>query len=170
MEVKVNKLDRSHNNAERGIHVARLPVCTAPDALWVHMGALRARFKTQGKAVLGGLGHVVLPRSLCWTIGLPYTCGVKSNALPEQAWALVNHRISVSSNIDELKTRDTKLFERLARKFNLTMLELPKHFVGWDFLHLHNLPSCWNSQRTLHFNLHNLAEVLRSIELKKKKI
>ncbi|KAF5336103.1 hypothetical protein D9611_006330 [Ephemerocybe angulata] len=46
--------------------------------------------------------------------------GVKSNALPEQAWAVVNHRISVTSSVAELKARDTKLLEPIAHKFNLS--------------------------------------------------
>lgn len=46
--------------------------------------------------------------------------GVKANALPEQAWAIVNHRIAVSSSVDKVKARDTKLLESLAREFNLT--------------------------------------------------
>ena len=46
--------------------------------------------------------------------------GVKSNALPEQAWAIVNHRIAVVSSLDEIKARDIKLLESLAKTFNLT--------------------------------------------------
>ncbi|TFK31147.1 hypothetical protein BDQ12DRAFT_694504 [Crucibulum laeve] len=46
--------------------------------------------------------------------------GVKSNALPEQAWAVVNHRISVSSSVGEVRAHDTKLLKSLASKFNLT--------------------------------------------------
>ncbi|KAJ2920853.1 hypothetical protein H1R20_g16240, partial [Candolleomyces eurysporus] len=46
--------------------------------------------------------------------------GVKSNALPEQAWAIVNHRVSVTSSVAELKERDVKLLEPIARKFNLS--------------------------------------------------
>ncbi|CAA7262813.1 unnamed protein product [Cyclocybe aegerita] len=46
--------------------------------------------------------------------------GVKSNALPERAWALVNHRISVLSSVAELKARDADLLVPLAEKFNLT--------------------------------------------------
>jgi Gly-Xaa carboxypeptidase len=46
--------------------------------------------------------------------------GVKSNALPEQAWAIVNHRISVVSSLDEVKAHDTKLLKELAKDFNLT--------------------------------------------------
>ncbi|KAJ3507479.1 hypothetical protein NLJ89_g6283 [Agrocybe chaxingu] len=46
--------------------------------------------------------------------------GIKSNALPERAWALINHRISVLSSVAELKARDTDLLSSLAQQFNLT--------------------------------------------------
>lgn len=46
--------------------------------------------------------------------------GIKSNALPEEAWAVVNHRVAVVSSIDDVKQRDTALLKKLARKFNLT--------------------------------------------------
>ncbi|KAF8159671.1 hypothetical protein B0H34DRAFT_704372 [Crassisporium funariophilum] len=46
--------------------------------------------------------------------------GVKSNALPEQAWAVINHRISVVSSIAEVQAHDTALLKSLAKKFNLT--------------------------------------------------
>jgi Gly-Xaa carboxypeptidase len=46
--------------------------------------------------------------------------GVKSNALPEEAWAIVNHRIAVFSSVAEVEARDTKLLEGLAKEFNLT--------------------------------------------------
>ncbi|KAF5375364.1 hypothetical protein D9615_008006 [Tricholomella constricta] len=46
--------------------------------------------------------------------------GVKANALPEQAWAVVNHRISVISSVGEVKIHDSQLLENLAREFNLT--------------------------------------------------
>ncbi|KAL0953577.1 hypothetical protein HGRIS_004793 [Hohenbuehelia grisea] len=46
--------------------------------------------------------------------------GVKTNALPELAWAVVNHRISTTSSIDATKEHDTKLLSSLAKKFNLT--------------------------------------------------
>ncbi|KIM82989.1 hypothetical protein PILCRDRAFT_447597 [Piloderma croceum F 1598] len=46
--------------------------------------------------------------------------GVKSNALPEQAWAVVNHRIATESSLDALKSRDTALLQSLAIQFNLT--------------------------------------------------
>ncbi|KAG0707054.1 hypothetical protein DFH29DRAFT_1016640 [Suillus ampliporus] len=46
--------------------------------------------------------------------------GVKVNALPEQAWAVVNHRISTESSRAATKARDTKLLESLASDFNLS--------------------------------------------------
>lgn len=48
------------------------------------------------------------------------TGGVKSNALPEQAWAIVNHRINTDSSTSEVKAHDTALLKSLASKFNLT--------------------------------------------------
>ncbi|KAJ7035311.1 hypothetical protein C8F04DRAFT_1098842 [Mycena alexandri] len=46
--------------------------------------------------------------------------GVKSNALPEQAYALVNHRISTQSSVGETKAHDAALLKDLAGQFNLT--------------------------------------------------
>ncbi|KAG6897438.1 hypothetical protein C0992_001599, partial [Termitomyces sp. T32_za158] len=46
--------------------------------------------------------------------------GVKANALPERASAVVNHRISTMSSVGEIKTHDAELLSRLAKEFNLT--------------------------------------------------
>ncbi|KAF9016901.1 carboxypeptidase S [Hymenopellis radicata] len=46
--------------------------------------------------------------------------GVKTNALPEQAWAVVNHRISTLSSIDATIAHDTQTLTKLAKEFNLT--------------------------------------------------
>lgn len=63
--------------------------------------------------------------------------GVKTNALPEQAWAVVNHRIAVirsvgnqlgflfiidkdNSSVGEVKAHDSNLLKSLAKDFNLT--------------------------------------------------
>ncbi|KDR80513.1 hypothetical protein GALMADRAFT_60610 [Galerina marginata CBS 339.88] len=46
--------------------------------------------------------------------------GVKSNALPEQAWAIVNHRIAVVSSVDAVKAHDTALLKSLGGRFNLS--------------------------------------------------
>ncbi|KAG1881229.1 hypothetical protein F4604DRAFT_1678822 [Suillus subluteus] len=46
--------------------------------------------------------------------------GVKVNALPEQAWAVVNHRISTQSSVTATKRRDTELLISLASQFNLS--------------------------------------------------
>jgi len=47
--------------------------------------------------------------------------GVKTNALPEQAWAVVNHRIATDSSVDEVKKHDTALLKSLAKGFNLSV-------------------------------------------------
>ncbi|KAJ7760621.1 hypothetical protein DFH07DRAFT_957457 [Mycena maculata] len=46
--------------------------------------------------------------------------GVKSNALPEQAYAVVNHRILAESSVGAVKEHDTALLLLLATRFNLT--------------------------------------------------
>jgi Gly-Xaa carboxypeptidase len=46
--------------------------------------------------------------------------GVKSNALPERAWAVVNHRIATESSVGAVKEHDTALLKKLAHEFNLT--------------------------------------------------
>ncbi|KAJ7484247.1 hypothetical protein FB451DRAFT_1231879 [Mycena latifolia] len=47
--------------------------------------------------------------------------GVKSNALPEQALALVNHRIATQSSVNATIMRDAELLMGLAREFNLSV-------------------------------------------------
>ncbi|KAH9066867.1 hypothetical protein EDB87DRAFT_1573733 [Lactarius vividus] len=46
--------------------------------------------------------------------------GVKTNALPEEAWAVVNHRIATQSSVSVVQQRDTELLKQLAKEFNLT--------------------------------------------------
>ncbi|KAL0071168.1 hypothetical protein AAF712_001728 [Marasmius tenuissimus] len=46
--------------------------------------------------------------------------GVKSNALPEQVSAVVNHRIATTSSGDATKAHDRDLLSEVARKYNLT--------------------------------------------------
>ncbi|KAG6330630.1 hypothetical protein ID866_8460 [Astraeus odoratus] len=46
--------------------------------------------------------------------------GVKVNALPEEAWAIMNHRISTESSVDETKFHDTEILKPLAKAFNLS--------------------------------------------------
>ncbi|KAJ7150845.1 hypothetical protein C8R43DRAFT_490977 [Mycena crocata] len=46
--------------------------------------------------------------------------GVKSNALPEQALAVMNHRISTESSVIATLTRDAELVKDLAAKFDLS--------------------------------------------------
>ncbi|KAJ6470207.1 carboxypeptidase S [Mycena vitilis] len=47
--------------------------------------------------------------------------GVKSNALPEQALAVVNHRIATQSSVNATTTRDAELVRDLAARFNLSV-------------------------------------------------
>ncbi|KAJ7096137.1 carboxypeptidase S [Mycena epipterygia] len=47
--------------------------------------------------------------------------GVKSNALPEQAMALVNHRIATQSSVNATLTRNAELLAPLAERFNLSL-------------------------------------------------
>ncbi|KAI9453418.1 carboxypeptidase S [Lactarius psammicola] len=46
--------------------------------------------------------------------------GVKANALPEEAWAVVNHRIATQSSVAAVQQRDTDVLKHLAEEFNLT--------------------------------------------------
>jgi len=48
--------------------------------------------------------------------------GVKVNALPESAEAVVNHRIAADSSVAALQKRDTDLLIPLAKQFNLSMV------------------------------------------------
>lgn len=49
--------------------------------------------------------------------------GVKVNALPEQATAIVNHRISVDSSVAEVQDRYVELLTPVAKHFNLTVID-----------------------------------------------
>ncbi|KAJ7746256.1 hypothetical protein B0H16DRAFT_959588 [Mycena metata] len=46
--------------------------------------------------------------------------GVKSNALPEEARAVVNHRVHLDSSLAAVRAHDTALLQPLASRFNLT--------------------------------------------------
>ncbi|KAG1760147.1 hypothetical protein EDD22DRAFT_955247 [Suillus occidentalis] len=58
--------------------------------------------------------------------------GMKVNALPEQAWAIVNHRISTESSIAATKVRDIELLESLANDFNLSYMAFGSHISNGD--------------------------------------
>ncbi|KAF9786344.1 carboxypeptidase S [Thelephora terrestris] len=47
--------------------------------------------------------------------------GVKANALPEDAWAVINHRIATDSSVSEVINIDTQLVKPIAAKFNLSL-------------------------------------------------
>ncbi|KAK7449290.1 hypothetical protein VKT23_013433 [Stygiomarasmius scandens] len=46
--------------------------------------------------------------------------GIKSNALPEETWAVVNHRVAITSSVEATISRDISLLQPLVEKFNLT--------------------------------------------------
>ncbi|KAI0296515.1 carboxypeptidase S [Multifurca ochricompacta] len=46
--------------------------------------------------------------------------GVKTNALPEEAWAVINHRIATQSSVASVQQRDTEVLKKLSKEFNLT--------------------------------------------------
>lgn len=53
--------------------------------------------------------------------------GVKANALPENAHALVNHRVSIDSSIGEVQTYYKHLLKPLAGKYNLSLSAFEDH-------------------------------------------
>ncbi|KAI0073281.1 carboxypeptidase S [Panus rudis PR-1116 ss-1] len=57
--------------------------------------------------------------------------GVKTNALPESAWAVVNHRIATDSSLDEVKERDTNTLKDIAAKFNLAYTAFGKNVTSY---------------------------------------
>ncbi|KAK7059850.1 carboxypeptidase S [Favolaschia claudopus] len=74
--------------------------------------------------------------------------GVKSNALPEQAVATINHRISTESSVNETGTRDVDLLASFAAsKFNLSVKAFGEV-----------LSSLENAAGTLEFTAHNELE------------
>ncbi|KAH9893483.1 carboxypeptidase S [Cubamyces lactineus] len=58
--------------------------------------------------------------------------GVKTNALPERAWAVVNHRVATDSSIDAAKEHDTALLKGLAQDFNLSYTAFGEQLTGKD--------------------------------------
>lgn len=71
---------------------------------------------------------------------------MKSNALPEQAWAIVDHRISADSSTSEVKAHDTTLLKSLASKFNLTYTAFGESvLVSESSLGALNLEDAWGT-------------------------
>ncbi|KIO07677.1 hypothetical protein M404DRAFT_136116 [Pisolithus tinctorius Marx 270] len=68
--------------------------------------------------------------------------GVKVNALPERAWAVVNHRISTESSVAATEGHDIDLLRPLASKFNLSYTAFGKTVDHGD--HLDASPTCGN--------------------------
>ncbi|KAI0073300.1 hypothetical protein K474DRAFT_1677999 [Panus rudis PR-1116 ss-1] len=58
--------------------------------------------------------------------------GVETNALPENAWAVVNHRIATDSSVDEVKERDTNTLKDTVANFNLSFTAFGNGVTGND--------------------------------------
>ncbi|KAI0272775.1 carboxypeptidase S [Gloeopeniophorella convolvens] len=58
--------------------------------------------------------------------------GVKTNALPEEAWAVVNHRIATQSSVAAVQQRDTDILKSLAKDFNLNFTAFGKSLSPKD--------------------------------------
>ncbi|THH10750.1 hypothetical protein EW145_g1115 [Phellinidium pouzarii] len=58
--------------------------------------------------------------------------GVKSNALPEQAYAIVNHRIADYSSVTELEGRFARIVAPIARSFNLSLNAFENETLSTD--------------------------------------
>ncbi|TRM68974.1 carboxypeptidase S [Schizophyllum amplum] len=58
--------------------------------------------------------------------------GVKSNALPEEAYGIVNHRISTQSSTHATMMYDKQRLTALAESFNLTYTAFGKHISSTD--------------------------------------
>lgn len=56
--------------------------------------------------------------------------GVKSNALPENAMAIINHRIATDSSVSAVKQHSTKLFKSIAAGFNLSYTAFGSSVTG----------------------------------------
>ncbi|KAG2011428.1 Gly-X carboxypeptidase [Coprinopsis cinerea AmutBmut pab1-1] len=56
--------------------------------------------------------------------------GVKANVLPEQAWAVINHRVPISDSVSSLKERNTNLVVDLAKRFNLTFTSFGQEILS----------------------------------------
>ncbi|KAG6373800.1 hypothetical protein JVT61DRAFT_5945 [Boletus reticuloceps] len=56
--------------------------------------------------------------------------GVKVNALPERAYAVINHRISVESSVAATLNHDASLIEPLAKEYNLSYTAFDDHMDG----------------------------------------
>ncbi|KAF8921807.1 hypothetical protein CPB85DRAFT_1264596 [Mucidula mucida] len=86
-------------------HVSRLPESLRDEII---------RSRTSDKA-LTELEETVFQDAIDMIHG-----GVKSNALPEQTWAIINHRVSAQSSVAATKEHDTNLLSSLADRFNLS--------------------------------------------------
>ena len=59
--------------------------------------------------------------------------GVKTNALPEYAYAIINHRIAAVSSLGDVKARSSALLRELAFGFNLSYVAFGSSVLEGDF-------------------------------------
>ncbi|KAE9390692.1 carboxypeptidase S [Gymnopus androsaceus JB14] len=59
--------------------------------------------------------------------------GVKSNALPESAFAIINHRINTLSSVNETAARDTQTITSLAQSLGLTLKAFGEDVIPESF-------------------------------------
>ncbi|CAE6427932.1 unnamed protein product [Rhizoctonia solani] len=71
--------------------------------------------------------------------------GVKANALPELASAVVNHRIRTDSSVSELKDTITSKLVPLAEKFNLTLTSFSRTNVTTGKIGTLTLSDAWGT-------------------------
>lgn len=100
-----------------GAHASDLPETLGHDIMW--MG--------ESDLALKRVEEVIFQDPMLWSLSGTTQAidlvggGVKSNALPENAWAVVSHRIGTSSSVKEVVKHDTKLLKPLAERFNLSL-------------------------------------------------
>lgn len=57
--------------------------------------------------------------------------GMKTNALPELSWAVVNNRIGTESSVRAVQERFTKLIAPIASEANLTLTAFGRKVLNW---------------------------------------
>jgi Gly-Xaa carboxypeptidase len=116
------------------VHLARRsPVYNTVQCIGAHAPNLPESFKRdimrmdESNRALKRVEEVVFQDPMLWSLSGTTQAidlvggGVKSNALPENAWAVLNHRIGTSSSVKEVMEHDTNILKPLAHRFNLSL-------------------------------------------------
>ena len=72
--------------------------------------------------------------------------GVKTNALPESAWAVVNHRVATDGSLADVVAHDTAVLTPLAARFNLTFSAFGKVVNGAKGYGTLDVKEAWGAQ------------------------